>query len=56
MTLCLEDDDSGIRDLAHLFFSELSRKTNNPIYNALPDVISRSGRRVCVRSPPSWPC
>ena len=41
VTLCLEDEDISIRDLAQLFFAELSRKVNNPIYNALPDIISR---------------
>lgn len=55
VTLCLDDPESSIKDLAHLFFTELSKKVNNPIYNVLPDTISRSGgtARVVVarRSP-----
>eukprot|EP01114_Cavostelium_apophysatum_P020600 TRINITY_DN6951_c0_g1_i3.p1 TRINITY_DN6951_c0_g1~~TRINITY_DN6951_c0_g1_i3.p1 ORF type:complete len:563 (+),score=200.65 TRINITY_DN6951_c0_g1_i3:667-2355(+) len=39
MALCLEDEDSRISDLAHLFFHELSQK-GNAIYNILPDLIS----------------
>eukprot|EP00741_Cyanophora_paradoxa_P018581 tig00021070_g17937.t1 len=41
MALCLVDGEPRIKDLAHLFFQELSKKSNNPIYNILPDVISR---------------
>lgn len=36
---CLEDADVQIRDLARLFFTELSGK-DNAIYNLLPDIIS----------------
>ncbi|XXQ38080.1 non-SMC mitotic condensation complex subunit 1, N-term [Plasmodiophora brassicae] len=44
VTLCLDDPESSIKDLAHLFFTELSKKVNNPIYNVLPDTISRLSR------------
>ena len=41
---CLDDkEDERIADLAKLFFHELARKAGdkNPIYNILPDIISR---------------
>jgi condensin complex subunit 1 len=39
IALCLEDSEQRIRDLARMFFHELSKRGNNPIYNLLPDVI-----------------
>ncbi|KAI8901190.1 non-SMC mitotic condensation complex subunit 1-domain-containing protein [Globomyces pollinis-pini] len=39
MAKCTEDEDIRIRDLAKLFFRELSTK-DNAIYNNLPDIIS----------------
>jgi condensin complex subunit 1 len=39
MAKCLEDPEKRIRDLAKLFFTELSLK-DNAIYNNLPDIIS----------------
>jgi condensin complex subunit 1 len=41
IALCLQDQDSGIRDMARLLFHELSKRTNSPIYNLLPDIISQ---------------
>jgi condensin complex subunit 1 len=41
IALCLEDSDPRIRDMARLLFSELSKRSNSPIYNLLPDIISR---------------
>lgn len=41
IALCLEDKESKIRDMARLLFHELSKRSNNPIYNLLPDIISR---------------
>eukprot|EP00808_Paulinella_micropora_P010470 g5042.t1 len=38
---CLMDSDPSIRALATRFFQELNKKGKNPIYNLLPDVISR---------------
>lgn len=41
---CIEDDDEEIRNLAKSFFSELACKSsgnNNPIYNLLPEILSR---------------
>ncbi|GAA5986784.1 hypothetical protein JCM11641_004790 [Rhodosporidiobolus odoratus] len=39
MAKCLSDEDKRIKDLAHLFFEELSTK-DKAIYNNLPDIIS----------------
>ncbi|XP_024390641.1 condensin-1 complex subunit CAP-D2 isoform X6 [Physcomitrium patens] len=41
MVLRLEDEDERIRNLVKLFVQELANKGNNPIYNHLPDIISR---------------
>ena len=41
MALCLEDAEPSIASLARLFFFELSHRTGAPIYNLLPDVLSR---------------
>ncbi|MCO5547427.1 hypothetical protein L7F22_000876 [Adiantum nelumboides] len=41
MTLRLEDMDMSISNSVKLFFHEFSKKGNNPIYNLLPDILSR---------------
>eukprot|EP00934_Nitzschia_sp_Nitz4_P007522 Nitzschia sp. Nitz4//scaffold11_size288233//220686//224851//NITZ4_000804-RA/size288233-snap-gene-0.58-mRNA-1//-1//CDS//3329534164//7512//frame0 len=41
IALCLRDDDQRIRDTARLLFHELSKRSNNPIYNLLPEIISQ---------------
>ncbi|KAG8648989.1 hypothetical protein MANES_08G057600v8 [Manihot esculenta] len=41
MALCLEDEDERISSLAKLFFHELSKKGNNPVYNLLPDILGK---------------
>ncbi|KAJ9181015.1 hypothetical protein P3X46_009191 [Hevea brasiliensis] len=41
MTLCLEDEDERISNLAKLFFHELSKKGSNPVYNLLPDILGK---------------
>ena len=38
---CLEDENTRIADFARLFFKELSTRGKNPIYNVLPDTLSR---------------
>lgn len=41
---CIEDEDENIVNLTKSFFNELSRRataTNNPIYNLLPEILSR---------------
>lgn len=45
MALRLEDEDLRISNLVKLFFHELSKKGNNPIYNLLPDILSRLSRQ-----------
>jgi len=44
IALCLEDDEVRIRDMARLLFTELSKRSNNPVYNLLPDIISRMSK------------
>jgi condensin complex subunit 1 len=41
IAICLRDDDCRIRDMSRLLFHELSKRSNNPIYNLLPDIISQ---------------
>ncbi|KAL2226024.1 condensin complex subunit 1 [Sesamum indicum] len=41
MAMRLEDEDERISNLARLFFHELSKKGNNPIYNLLPDILGK---------------
>ncbi|KAI4965118.1 hypothetical protein ZWY2020_057438 [Hordeum vulgare] len=41
MAVRVEDEDERISSLAKLFFHELSKKGSNPIYNLLPDILSR---------------
>ena len=41
IALCLQDDDARIRDMAGLLFHSLSTRSQNPIYNLLPDIISQ---------------
>lgn len=41
IAISLVDENDGIRSLAKLFFFELSKKGNNPIYNMLPDAIGQ---------------
>jgi condensin complex subunit 1 len=41
MARCLEDSEPGVRALARLFLFELSHRTGAPIYNLLPDLLSR---------------
>lgn len=38
---CLEDDDQRIVALTQLFFHELAQRGHSPIYNLLPDILSR---------------
>ncbi|KAK3288217.1 hypothetical protein CYMTET_4301, partial [Cymbomonas tetramitiformis] len=41
MVLLLEDPELPISNLARLFVHELARKPGNPVYNLLPDLLSR---------------
>jgi len=41
IALCLRDDDPRIRDMSRLLFHELSKRSNNPVYNLLPDIVSQ---------------
>ena len=39
VVMCLNDSNQKVRDLAGLFFTELSKRSNNPVYNLLGDII-----------------
>jgi len=41
IALCLRDNDPRIRDMTRLLFHELSKRSNNPVYNLLPDITSQ---------------
>ena len=41
IAMCLQDEDPRIRDMSRLLFHELSKRSNNPVYNLLPDIISQ---------------
>ncbi|KAL3693566.1 hypothetical protein R1sor_007217 [Riccia sorocarpa] len=41
LAMHIEDEDQRISDLVKIFFHELSKKGNNPIYNLFPDILSR---------------
>lgn len=41
IALCLRDSDPRMRDTSRLLFHELSKRSNNPVYNLLPDIISQ---------------
>eukprot|EP00977_Amphora_coffeiformis_P007045 scaffold1522_cov166-Amphora_coffeaeformis.AAC.23 len=49
IALCLRDEDSRIRDTARLLFHELSKRSNNPVYNLLPDIVSQLSQRDNAR-------
>mmetsp|Transcript_20732 Transcript_20732/g.26961 ORF Transcript_20732/g.26961 Transcript_20732/m.26961 type:complete len:1149 (+) Transcript_20732:2219-5665(+) len=40
MVLCLEDSSKKTSDLARMFFQELGKRGNSPIYNLMPDIVS----------------
>ena len=48
MVLCLTDSVEKVRCLARLFFTELSKRSNNPVYNLLGDIISTLSRDTAV--------
>ena len=49
IALCLRDEDSRIRDMSRLLFHELSKRSNNPVYNLLPDIISQLSQLSIAR-------
>jgi condensin complex subunit 1 len=46
IAMCLKDRDQRIKDMARLLFHELSKRSNNPIYNLLPDIISQLSQQA----------
>lgn len=49
IALCLRDKEIRIRDMARLLFHELSKRSNNPIYNLLPEIVSRLSSMPTVK-------
>jgi condensin complex subunit 1 len=45
IAMCLKDSDQRVRDMSRLLFHELSKRSNNPIYNLLPDIISQLSQK-----------
>lgn len=45
IVLSIKDENPRIEELAKVFFHELSKRGNNPIYNLLPDTISQLSSR-----------
>lgn len=41
VVLCISDKTQAIQDLAKLLFRELSKRSNNPVYNLLGDIIAQ---------------
>ena len=48
VAMCLEDTDPRLRDAAKMFFREVAKRGNSPIYNLLPDVISRLSAAAAI--------
>jgi hypothetical protein len=44
IVLCLMDSNDKIKSLTQLFFIELSKRSNNPVYNLLGDIIGTLSR------------
>lgn len=40
VVLSLLDEEQQISDLAKVFFTELSKRSNNPIYNLMGDIVA----------------
>lgn len=45
IALCIRDHDLRISDMSRLLFSELSKRSQNPIYNLLPEIVSELSDR-----------
>mmetsp|Transcript_8464 Transcript_8464/g.12624 ORF Transcript_8464/g.12624 Transcript_8464/m.12624 type:complete len:1331 (-) Transcript_8464:69-4061(-) len=50
VVMCLVDESDKIQSLARLFFTELSKRSNNPVYNLLGDVIGNLSRDGAVEN------
>jgi hypothetical protein len=44
IVMCLTDESDKIRALTQLFFVELAKRSNNPVYNLLGDIIGNLSR------------
>lgn len=50
IVMCLVDSCDKIQSLTQLFFTELSKRSNNPVYNLLGDIIGNLSREGVVKS------
>ena len=50
IVMCLVDSCEKIQSLTQLFFTELSKRSNNPVYNLLGDIIGNLSREDFVKS------
>ena len=41
VAMLIVSDDSTLSDMSRLLFNELSKRSNNPVYNLIPDVVSQ---------------
>ena len=48
VVLCLNDNCDKIKDLAITFFTKLSERSNNPVYNLLGDIIATLSRDAVI--------
>lgn len=48
IAMCIQDNDQRISDMSRLLFSELSKRSQNPIYNLLPEIVSELSDRDLV--------
>lgn len=54
LAICMEDPDDVVASQARLFMHELAKRTGNPIYNLLPDIISRLSSTDSSLAPDSF--
>jgi len=49
IAMCIVSEESGLRDMSKLVFNELSKRSNNPIYNLFPDIIGQLSTSSTVK-------
>lgn len=51
LAVCLNDPDASIADISRMFFAELAKRPNNPVYNIFPDTLSCLSRLASAPPP-----
>jgi hypothetical protein len=51
LAVCLNDADASIADISRMFFAELAKRPNNPVYNIFPDTLSCLSRLASAPPP-----